>query len=301
MEKSEKLSKICDAEEPFTVSEAYSISENIHEEEEVKDKFLKFINTGTIDSYASLWGMKLTTYLKTKYNKPVISEKEMEKNYPRRYSQSKDKKIIISGIRYFESFLDNNGEWVAGKSTVILRNFRKDVSPKFLLGLLNSRLITFFLRESYGSLSMDGGINFSPMNVSEIPISGINNQAKIINLVDRILSTKHTNPVENTSSLEAEIDQLVYGLYELTENEIKIVEGREGSGKLVEEDISNPDIEEDKVRNAPAIESLAEVVPTDYSLYKCGECGKIVTDYMIEEHIHKSHRGRQVEWKKMGG
>ena len=70
-------------------------------------------------------------------------KRSIEKNYPRRYSQSKDKKIIISGIRYFESFLDNNGEWVAGKSTVILRNFRKDISPKFLLGILNSPINHF--------------------------------------------------------------------------------------------------------------------------------------------------------------
>ena len=77
MKKGEKLSKICDAEEPFTVSEAYSISEYIHEAEEVKDKSLKFINTGTIDSYVSLWGIKLTTYLKTKYSKPVILEKDI--------------------------------------------------------------------------------------------------------------------------------------------------------------------------------------------------------------------------------
>jgi type II restriction/modification system DNA methylase subunit YeeA len=43
--------------------------------------------------------------------------------------------------------------------------------------------------------------------------------------VDQILLAKKENPKADTSALEAEIDKLVYQLYDLTEEEIKIVEG----------------------------------------------------------------------------
>jgi hypothetical protein len=38
------------------------------------------------------------------------------------------------------------------------------------------------------------------------------------------LSAKHQNPNADTSQLEREIDQLVYRLYDLTEEEIKLIE-----------------------------------------------------------------------------
>ena len=43
-------------------------------------------------------------------------------------------------------------------------------------------------------------------------------------LVDQILSAKKQNPEADTSHLEKQIDQLVYKLYNLTEEEIKIIE-----------------------------------------------------------------------------
>jgi len=45
-------------------------------------------------------------------------------------------------------------------------------------------------------------------------------------LVERILAAKRANPQADTSALEKEIDQLVYQLYGLSQEEIKIVEGR---------------------------------------------------------------------------
>ena len=43
--------------------------------------------------------------------------------------------------------------------------------------------------------------------------------------VDKILDAKHIDPNADTSALENEIDKLVYELYNLTEDEIAIVEG----------------------------------------------------------------------------
>jgi len=57
-------------------------------------------------------------------------------------------------------------------------------------------------------------------------------EAAIVSLVDRILAAKKKDPEADTTALEAEIDQLVYKLYGLTEEEIAIVEGRGEKAKV---------------------------------------------------------------------
>ena len=53
-----------------------------------------------------------------------------------------------------------------------------------------------------------------------------NNQAPVIEKVNQILNLKKEDSKADTSELEAEIDRMVYELYELTEEEILIVEGK---------------------------------------------------------------------------
>ena len=95
----------------------------------------------------------------------------------------------------------------------------------YLVGLLNSKLITFYYRE----ISQEKGrvlAEVKPQRIRSLPISmGTPQQREYIaKLVDRILAAKRENPVADTSELEKQIDQLVYKLYGLTEEEIKIVE-----------------------------------------------------------------------------
>ena len=58
-----------------------------------------------------------------------------------------------------------------------------------------------------------------------MPKDGSSQQQPIIALVDKILATKKSNPQADTSAWEREIDELVYELYGLKEDEIKVVEG----------------------------------------------------------------------------
>ncbi len=147
--------------------------------------------------------------------------------FARRFEQAASPKIIISGMRHFEAFLDNQGDYIAGKSTVILRNVAENLNVEFLLGFLNSSLATFYLKECFGALAMDGGISFTPNNVSEIPVADVTpkQQAPIVKLVDQILAAKRDDPQADVGRWEREIDRLVYKLYALTDAEIAIVEG----------------------------------------------------------------------------
>ncbi|MFB1268790.1 hypothetical protein ACEWX6_01280 [Helicobacter pylori] len=78
---------------------------------------------------------------------------------------------------------------------------------------------------------MGGGIEgeLKTNNLEKIPIPKITKSNKptadkIIVLVDKILQTKEKDPKANTQKLEKEIDALVYQLYNLTDEEIKIIE-----------------------------------------------------------------------------
>jgi hypothetical protein len=59
---------------------------------------------------------------------------------------------------------------------------------------------------------------------SKIPAA---EQQFFITLVNQILDAKRTNPDADVSELENEIDQIVYSLYDLTDEEIAIVKGAE--------------------------------------------------------------------------
>lgn len=220
------LASFCSVEEAFSVGQAYELKPFIKEATQLKTDVFRLLNTGTIDAYTALWGTKVTSYLKLKFLRPVIAREEMRRHFGRRYLQANCSKIVISGIRHFEAFWDRNGEYVAGISTVILRDFSRSVQPAFLLGVLNSKIIKFYLRECYGSLSMDGGINFTRTNVSTIPIPDTTEleQSQIGAISERISKLRNADPTADVSVLETEIDQLVFRLYGLTPDEIKIVE-----------------------------------------------------------------------------
>lgn len=50
-----------------------------------------------------------------------------------------------------------NGDYVAGKSTIIIRNVKENITFKSLLAILNSSRIGFYIRESYSATGIGGG------------------------------------------------------------------------------------------------------------------------------------------------
>lgn len=101
------------------------------------------------------------------------------------------------------------------------------IEIKYITALLNSKCIYFAMRKFY----MGGGIEgeLKTNNLEKIPIPKITPQNqkladKIIVLVDKILKSKEKDPKANTQRSEKEIDALVYRLYNLTDEEIKIIE-----------------------------------------------------------------------------
>jgi len=98
---------------------------------------------------------------------------------------------------------------------------------KYLIALLNSKPVDTFFRKYYvGNTLGKNGYKYSKVYIEQLPLPKISetNQKSFINLVDKILSVKAKNPVADTSKLEQQIDELVYKLYNLTYDEIKVIE-----------------------------------------------------------------------------
>lgn len=97
------------------------------------------------------------------------------------------------------------------------------VSLKYLLGIINSKYADILLTDQRG-----GDYHIYPEHIRNIPIpaADIQQQQSIVNLVDQILAAKAANPAADTSVLESEIDRMVYNIYNITEDEIKVIESR---------------------------------------------------------------------------
>ncbi len=101
---------------------------------------------------------------------------------------------------------------------------------KLLTALLNSKLITFYFKNFCGGCILGkSGYQYNKHALEKIPIPKITpkNQKlahKITDCVQAILEAKEKDPKANTQKLEKEIDTLVYQLYNLTDEEIKIIE-----------------------------------------------------------------------------
>jgi hypothetical protein len=100
-------------------------------------------------------------------------------------------------------------------------------SIKYLLSIINSKFVSYLKTKNSTSAKKD---DFTQLTMNDIrklriPIPTPNQVVNIENIVDQILTAKKSNPKADTSELEKEINQIVYELYGLSEEEIRIIEG----------------------------------------------------------------------------
>ncbi|MCL9822342.1 DUF7149 domain-containing protein [Helicobacter colisuis] len=104
---------------------------------------------------------------------------------------------------------------------------------EFLNALLNSKLLTYFYKNfSKGCILGESAYQYNKHALENLPIPKIDSTNKalsdeIISLVEQILDSKAKDPTTDTKELESKIDFLVYKLYHLTNDEIKIIENKE--------------------------------------------------------------------------
>lgn len=136
-------------------------------------------------------------------------------------------KLLIreAGAEITATYDDCNYYIMSSLYNAILIN--KEYSLKFILGLLNSKLFQYLMYKLTFEKTKGAFTKAKIYHYYELPVKKCisTEQNNIIEKVDRIISIKSTNPSADTTVLESQIDRLVYELYGLTEEEIKIVEG----------------------------------------------------------------------------
>jgi hypothetical protein len=148
-------------------------------------------------------------------------------------------------ITRLSAFYDENNYYFVNVTTggFGVTTDEKFGSQKFITGLLNSKLLDWFMKQV--STSFHGGyFAANKQFLVQLPIHPINfsdpaekaQHDKMVSLVERMLALHQSlksahNPQEadrltrEVESVDRGIDGLVYQLYGLTEEEIKIVEG----------------------------------------------------------------------------
>ena len=180
-----------------------------------------YINNGTINRYVHYWGQKeirskkiLTPYL------PFTAL-----NFRRKNMFKKEKLIFVKLARCPQVFLDERGEFASANTNMVYDV--KQYNYKFLLGYFNSKLFDYVYKTMFGGNSMLGSIQVQAPQIRKSLIpkpSLLVKQQQIIDIVEEILQEKRISPNTDTTALEQQIDQLVYQLYNLTPEEIAVIE-----------------------------------------------------------------------------
>ena len=148
---------------------------------------------------------------------------ELDNNPKDSYLQSFDKpKIVSTKISIRPTFaFDSEGHYLANTTYF----FPATAAPLFLLGLLNSNLFQAYAKQTFVE-KQNGWYEVQPNGLESFPIPAAPpvQQKAVEVLVESILAAKSKDATADVSKLEEEIDKLVYALYRLTPEEIKIVE-----------------------------------------------------------------------------
>ncbi|EPV6538895.1 class I SAM-dependent DNA methyltransferase [Campylobacter jejuni] len=144
------------------------------------------------------------------------------------YEEFEKEKIVWNRISSDLCFsYDNQKNFILDSMFSI--TFYSNINLKYLIANLNSSISKFWIKNNAATLG--DGIYGAKIYIEKLPIPKINSKNQklvdeLINLVDEILKAKEQNKNASTQELENKINSLTYKLYNLTEEEIKIIEGK---------------------------------------------------------------------------
>ncbi|WQT00260.1 Eco57I restriction-modification methylase domain-containing protein [Helicobacter pylori] len=162
-----------------------------------------------------------TQYLFAKDNQ--ITQQIFEKNYYQNIIVTQNITGTSDAYRIHANLIEVKNQEMLFLHTCNLSYCKEREHAKFLVGLLNSRLLDWLFRKT----STNNHVNLYELETLPIPQITKSNKPtadKITDCTEQILALKEKDPKANTQKLEKEIDALVYQLYNLTDEEIKIIE-----------------------------------------------------------------------------
>ena len=219
------LDNIADVRTGIMGFEYWNMKSYISEGQSVKES-IRVITNSHLDRYIFLFNKKINLYKKN-FNNPFLDVANAPINDNTK-ELFKKKKIIVRGVaKELTANIDENGyALLVAVHSIFLKDTDK-FNDFYILALLNSKLFNWLhLIKFYTARIPKGSLKYPVSFFKGLPIKELQKvkQQSFIELVDKILAIKQKNLEADTSSLEHQIDQMVYKLYNLTEAEIKIVE-----------------------------------------------------------------------------
>jgi len=218
--------------------EYWNLMPFIHEGKKSKHD-IRIITNSHIEKYRFTYGKKIKIY--NKHFREIYANIEklpINENTKKVFIQKN--KIIVRGVaRSLTAMLDQEGVGLLVAVHTILPNNK--FHPKFILGLLNSKFFNWIHKDRfYLGRIPEGSLKYPVSFLKKLPIPEKikdKDKDKIIKLVDKMLLLHNKlNELENKktdeyykiqneiSKTDNEIDQLVYAIYNITEDEQKIIE-----------------------------------------------------------------------------
>ncbi|MEG1333855.1 MAG: TaqI-like C-terminal specificity domain-containing protein [Bacteroides sp.] len=134
-----------------------------------------------------------------------------------------NEKLLFRRVSSKLIFTYDDSQYFALNTIVVVTANNCSTSLKYLLAILNSKVIDYYYISKHKSTKKVFS-EIQARSVGELPIKLTGNQQLFTDLVDEILEAKKSDPTADTSALETEIDFMVYKLYGLTYDEVRIID-----------------------------------------------------------------------------
>jgi adenine-specific DNA-methyltransferase len=228
-----RLDEICDSSQGIIVYKTREDSaKNLYISDTKNEGWVKLLDThSSLNRYGIEWGGYYLNYGKwlwcSRDNKYFEKDKIV---FIRLRNKSLKRKLI--------GYFDNEKFYNRDNFNNIINRENSPYDLKFILAIFNSELINYWYKSNFDN------VNINPAQIKLIPIPKIDftnptqkqQHDKLVDLVTQMLSSKKQlaaaitdsdkNFLQNKcSSIDRQIDNLVYGLYGLSEEEVRIVEG----------------------------------------------------------------------------
>src|SRR5690554_4274656 len=202
---------ICDVNQGIALKGDKSLS---LKESKVNDECYKLLDGRNINKYSLKWDGVWLDY-----------DLDRIHSCKRKDIFESTEKLMFRRVSSSLIFTYDNEQFYALNTLVIVNKKDSDKGPnlKFILGLMNSKLMNYLYSNKFKSTKTVFS-EIQARSVKELPIPKISEpqELEIIKLAEKIIELKKGE--SETTALENEINQLVYQLYNLTEEEIEIIE-----------------------------------------------------------------------------
>lgn len=200
-----------------------------HSREKIDDTYIPYLNGVDVQRYLINWSGDYLSY------GDWLAEPRKSVSFDRMRILVRQ---IPSKLPYSINASVIEEQYINDINSMVIFNFPEKYIPKYVLGIINSKLISYWFNYTFNKFQRKIFPQFKVNELAQFPVYPANrNQQKVIErLVEKILSLKNNLRSTETNSnkwngmkLEVEktdkkIDEEVYRLYELTPEEIKIVE-----------------------------------------------------------------------------